>query len=106
MEDFNTYNRAWIKRALNPNTPTTVARETVRTSSTEYNGKEILFPTIRLIDGKLKKFSRQDAFKIAVEKKDFISFNTPAEATAYSKGLSGMINMARNKNKSILSKDN
>jgi hypothetical protein len=35
-----------------------------------------------------------------------ISFNTPAEATAYSKGLSGMINMARNKNKSILSKDN
>ena len=69
MEDFNTYNRAWIKRALNPNTPTTVAKETVRTSSTEYNGKEILFPTIRLVDGELKKFSRKDAFRIAVQKK-------------------------------------
>lgn len=106
MEDFNTYNRAWIKRALNPNTPTTVARETLKTSSKEYNGKEILFPTIRLVDGKLKKFSREDAFRIAVQKKDFISFNTPKEATAYSNGLSVMINMARNKNKSMLSKDN
>ena len=39
MEDFNTYNKAWIKRALNPNTPTTVAKETLKTSSREYNGK-------------------------------------------------------------------
>jgi len=106
MEDFNTYNRAWIKRALNPNTPTTIARETVKTHSREYEGKELLFPTIRLVDGQLKEFSKEDAFKIAMEKKDFIVFNSPKEATAYSKGLSGMINMARNKNKSILSKDN
>ena len=55
MEDFNTYDRSWIKRALDPNTPTTVAKETVKTASSEFNGKEILFPTIRLIDGKLKK---------------------------------------------------
>jgi hypothetical protein len=106
MEDFNTYDRSWIKRALDPNTPTTVAKETVKTASSEFNGKEILFPTIRLIDGKLKKFSLKDAFNIAIEKKDFISFNTPVEATAYSKGLSGMINVARGKNKSILLRDN
>ena len=106
MEDFNTYNRSWIERALNPDTPTTVAKETVKTASATYNGKEILFPTIRLVDGELKKFSIEDAFKIAVQKNDFISFNTPVEATAYSKGLSGMINMARDKNKSILLKGN
>jgi hypothetical protein len=40
-----------LKRALDPNTPTTVAQETVKTASSEFNGKEILFPTIRLIDG-------------------------------------------------------
>jgi hypothetical protein len=54
----------------------------------------------------IKKFSLKDAFNIAIEKKDFISFNTPVEATAYSKGLSGMINVARGKNKSILLRDN
>ena len=106
MEYYNTYDREWIKRALNPNTPTTVAKETVRTMSTEFNGKEILFPKIRMIDGKLVKLSDKDAMEIAIEKKDFIEFNTRGEATAYSKGLSMMINIARNKNKSILSRSN
>jgi len=106
MEDYNTYDREWIKRALNPNTPTTVAKETVRTGSAEFNGKEILFPRIRMIDGKLVKLSNKDAMEMAIRKKDFIEFNTPREATAYSKGLSIMIHMARDKNKSILSRNN
>ena len=102
MEDYNTsaYDREWIKRALDPATPTTDAMETVRTGSAEFNGKEILFPTIRMIDGKLINL-KDKAMDVAIEKGDFIEFNTRGEATAFSKGLSNMIDMARNTNKKI-----
>jgi hypothetical protein len=71
---------AWLKRALNPNTPTTDARESVRTTSVELDGREALFPTVRMVNGKLKKYEgqegRKEAFNIAMKKKDFIFFNT------------------------------
>ena len=87
---------AWLKRALNPNTPTTVARESIRTRSTGIGeGREILFPTIRMVKGKLVKYSPEEAEKIALKKKDFIEFNTPAEATTFSKGLSKYISQLR-----------
>ena len=101
MEDYNTYDREWIKRALNPSTPTTEAMETVKTESREYQGKEILFPTIRMINGKLINLGEK-AMDYAIEKGDFITFNTPQEANAFSIGLSNMIDMARNTNKRIL----
>ena len=100
MEDYNTYDREWIKRALNPSTPTTEAMETVKTESREYQGKEILFPTIRMINGKLINLGKK-AMDYAIEKGDFITFNTPQEANAFSIGLSNMIDMARNTNKKI-----
>ena len=100
MEDYNTYDREWIKRALNPSTPTTEAMETVKTESREYQGKEILFPTIRMINGKLINLGEK-AMDYAIEKEDFITFNTPEEADAFSIGLSNMIDMARNTNKKI-----
>ena len=100
MEDYNTYDREWIKRALNPSTPTTEAMETVKTESREYQGKEILFPTIRMINGKLINLGEK-AMDYAIEKGDFITFNTPQEANAFSIGLSNMIDMARNTNKKI-----
>ena len=100
MEDYNTYDREWIKRALNPSTPTTEAMETVKTESREYQGKEILFPTIRMINGKLINLGEK-AMDYAIEKGDFITFNTPQEADAFSIGLSNMIDMARNTNKKI-----
>mgnify|MGYP001206882404 FL=1 len=99
-ESYNTYDREWIKRALDPSTPTTEAMETVRTASGEYQGKEILFPTIRLIEGKLINLGEK-AMDYAIEKGDFISFNTPDEAKAFSTGLSSMIDLARNTNKAI-----
>ena len=102
MEDYNTYDREWIKRALNPSTPTTEAMETVKTESREYQGKEILFPTIRMINGKLINLGEK-AMDYAIEKGDFITFNTPQEANAFSIGLSNMIDMARNTNKKIMS---
>lgn len=90
---------AWLKRALNPNTPTTDARESVRTTSVELDGREALFPTVRMVNGKLKKYEgqegRKEAFNIAMKKKDFIFFNTPQEATAFSKGLSKYISQLR-----------
>ena len=99
-ESYNTYDREWIKRALDPSTPTTEAMETVRTASGEYQGKEILFPTIRMIEGKLINLGEK-AMDYAIEKGDFISFNTPDEAKAFSTGLSSMIDLARNTNKAI-----
>ena len=78
---------AWLKRALDPSTPMTQARETVRTASHE--GK--LYPTIRLIDGKLTKLSDDQAYNMAMDKGDYIQFKNDAQATAFSKMLSGMI---------------
>ena len=99
-ESYNAYDREWIKRALDPSTPTTEAMETVKTASGEYQGKEILFPTIRMIEGKLINLGEK-AMDYAIEKGDFISFNTPDEAKAFSTGLSSMIDLARNTNKEI-----
>ena len=87
---------AWLKRALNPNTPTTTARESIRTRSSGVGeGREILYPLIRLVKGKLKEYSPEEALKLALKKKDFIEFNTPAEATTFSKGLSKYISQLR-----------
>ena len=38
---------------------------------------------------------------VAIEKGDFIEFNTPVEAEIFSKNLSKMIDNARNTNKKI-----
>lgn len=95
MADINDL-PAWALRALDPNTPMTEARETVRTMSMDNR----LFPTIRMIDGKLTKLKPNDAYDMAVEKGDFIQFESDAAATAFSKRLSKMI---RNK-RSILSR--
>ena len=105
MTEINmSYDKEWIKRALDPSTPTTEAMETVKTRSGEYQGKEILFPTIRMINGKLinlEELGEGKAMDYAIEKGDFITFNTPEEATAFSTGLSSMIDLAINTNKVI-----
>ena len=95
MADINDL-PAWALRALDPDTPMTEARETVRTMSMDNR----LFPTIRMIDGKLTKLKPNDAYDMAVEKGDFIQFESDAAADAFSKRLSNMI---RNK-RSILSR--
>ena len=48
-----------------------------------------------MVKGKLVKYSPEEAEKIALKKKDFIEFNTPAEATTFSKGLSKYISQLR-----------
>ena len=82
---------AWARRALDPDTPMTEARETVRTMSIDNR----LFPTIRMIGGKLVKLKPEQAYDMSIERGDFIQFDSEAEATAFSKKLSKMIDRKR-----------
>lgn len=86
---------SWLRRALNKNTPTTEDNETMRTASRQVGNHEILFPTIRMIDGKLKKLSNEDAFQMSIRKKDFVVTKGPKAATLLSKRLSKMVGKAR-----------
>ena len=92
MADINDL-PAWALRALDPDTPMTEARETVRTYS--YDGR--LFPLIRMIDGKLVDMQDDPgkAYDMAIEKGDYIQFESEEAATAFSKRLSKMIDRKR-----------
>ena len=82
---------AWARRALDPDTPMTEARQTVRTMSIDNR----LFPTIRMIGGKLVKLKPEQAYDMSIERGDYIQFDSEAEATAFSKKLSKMIDRKR-----------
>ena len=101
MVDKNKYTDvAWFKRAVNKNTPTTEANETIRTASFEQDGKIYLVPTIRLIDGKLTKI--KNPLQYALDKGDFLTgFKNEQEATEFSKTISNVVDMKRNENKRI-----
>ena len=78
----------WQKRAMDNPQLHTKDNESVRSASGESEGKGILFPTIRLRGPGLEKLNVKQAFKEAVQKKDYITFDTPAAATKYSKDFS------------------
>ena len=86
---------AWLRRALNKKTPTTKDNETMRTASRQVGNNEILYPTVRMIDGELKKLSNEDAFQMSLRKKDFVVTKGPKAATLLSKRLSKMVGKAR-----------
>tara|TARA_R100000963_G_scaffold33854_1_gene26526 strand:+ start:50 stop:1192 length:1143 start_codon:yes stop_codon:yes gene_type:complete len=81
----------WVKRALDPSSPIQENEDgsisTVRTQSSEVNGKIYLYPTLRKQGDKLIPSDLGDALK----KKDFIEFSTEDDATKYSKQLSDQI---------------
>ena len=94
----------WAKRAMDSNTPTLtiegavgipIEKATVKTRSSEYKGKEILYPTIRMIDGELEQFTDKKAMDLAIEKNDYVEYDTPEQATEASKELSNFIGFAR-----------
>lgn len=85
----------WLRRALNKSTPTTKDQETMRTASSELDGKEILYPTIRMLGGKLRKLDDEKAFAMARQRKDYIVVDSPAEAVALSKRLSALVGRVR-----------
>tara|TARA_R110000824_G_scaffold26619_9_gene91262 strand:+ start:2506 stop:4677 length:2172 start_codon:yes stop_codon:yes gene_type:complete len=99
----------WANRALDPKTPILVdpdtgEPQTVRTMSREVQGKEYLFPTIRLVGKELKKYDEEEALSIALKKKDYIMFDTPEEATEWSTNFSDTLSKVRNlqKNESFV----
>jgi hypothetical protein len=78
----------WQKRALDNPQLHTKKNESVQSASAEHNGKEILFPTIRMRGPGLEKLSVKAAFKEALKRKDHLTFDTPKAATKYSKDFS------------------
>jgi len=93
---------SWMKRALDPSTPTTEAYESVRTMSAplkqgEVGGQWIVFPSIRLVKGQLMRADDEaEARGWAMDKKDFMVFDTKGEAELFSHRFSDMIGQARN----------
>lgn len=87
---------SWLRRALNKNTPTTKDRETMRTESASVaKDLDILYPTVRMVGGKLKKLSSDEAYDMALKKKDFVVTKGTSQATALSKRLSAKVGRVR-----------
>ena len=86
----------WMDRALDPESPIHPTAGAAHTASSNVEGKEILYPTVRLNEkGVLQEYSPLDAQKIAIENDDFLSFDSPEAATAWSKDFSEQIATAR-----------
>jgi len=88
IQSFNTFRgkvmQPWMHRARNRPEFHTKHNESVRSSSGHHEGKEILFPRIRMRGPGLEKMTHEKAFKEAVKRKDYIKFKTPDAATKYS----------------------
>ena len=85
----------WLFRAMDPTTPITEDNETVRTVDYEYDGNLYLAPTLRLVDGKLKKYSVDDAIKEAIKRNDGLKIPEGMSPSEFSKLLSERIGTAR-----------
>jgi hypothetical protein len=86
---------SWLRRAIKPNNPTTKQNETVRTASADLDGQEILYPTIRLVNGRLRRLGDDEAFETAVRNSDYIVADSPSQATDISRAISRFIQRQR-----------
>ena len=82
----------WMKRSLDPFQPDMGDNNVVHTASTGVNGKEFLYPTLRQNPDLAL---RPSGLLEAIENKDYLEFDSPEEATAYSKAFSSLLNPAR-----------
>ena len=97
-QDEALMSKSWAIRASDPETPTLKLNgdeATVQTMNSEYEGREILYPTIRMVDGELKKFDEKTAKEIAIEKGDYVEYATRDEAKNASIKLSEHIGKER-----------
>jgi hypothetical protein len=78
----------WQKRAMDNPQLHTKKNESVQTASMKHKGKELLFPRVRMRGPGLEKMSVKKAFKEALKRKDFLTFDSPKQATKYSKEFS------------------
>jgi hypothetical protein len=113
FQDRALMSKPWAIRASDPTTPTLLIKKavdapieeaTVKTMSSEYKGKEILYPTIRMIDGELQELTNKEAMDLAIKKGDYVEYDSIEEAEKASVGLSNYINKER-KNWKELTKD-
>ena len=88
---------AWLIRALDPSTKMTKNNESIRSYTGSMDGRQILVPSIRMVDGELVRYKPEEAFRIAREKQDYlvIPAKSDEEAEAYSKALSNEISRRR-----------
>jgi hypothetical protein len=97
-------NKSWFKRATQPGGDIYKGKHTLLTASSGDGTKEYLYPTIREQNGKLVQLSDEDAFKQAMDKKDYIAFegdNRTEQATAVSKKISDLVIPMRQMNKQM-----
>ena len=92
-QDEALMSKSWAIRASDPETPTLKLKgdeATVKTMSSKHpdTGIEILYPTIRMVDGELQKFSEEDAKKLAIDKGDYVEYDSREDATNASIKLS------------------
>lgn len=85
----------WLYRAMDPSTPTTKDNETVRTVDYEVDGILYVAPTIRMVDGRLKKYSDDDAIAEARRRGDAMRVPKGLTGTEFSNLLSKRIEKAR-----------
>lgn len=89
--------KSWYKRASNPMTPA-LNNQTVRTAVEYMDETETiigLFPTVRLVDGNLKKLSVGEARAMAIAKKDYVRVPDFSTGVSASKALSKEIGKER-----------
>jgi hypothetical protein len=85
----------WLYRAMDPSTPTTKGGETVRTVDYTQDGVTYVAPTLRMIDGKLKRYSTDDAIDEAIKRGDGMRVPDGMSGTEFSQALSKRIGKAR-----------
>jgi hypothetical protein len=105
----------WVNRMLDPKTPVLIDEETGQAQTVfsasrryegknpELEGKELLYPTIRMgAKGKLQRYEAETpdkaddlAYADALKKGDYMIFNTPEEATEFSIKISKQSEMLR-----------
>ena len=88
-----------LYRATDPSTPTLNGNETVRTTDYTVNehGVEVLYvaPTIRMVDGKLKRYTKDEAVTEAIKRGDGMRVPKGLTGPEFSDLLSKRIGKAR-----------
>lgn len=86
---------AWLKRAMNPNTPTTSKNETVQTIDFEVDDVLYIAPTLRMGKDGLVRLSRKEAQDEAIRRRDAIRVPEGMTGTEFSNFISNTIDDAR-----------
>ena len=88
----------WLKRSIDPEGPTIKdesGTHTVLTEDAELDGKVIVYPTIREIDGELKQLDSEEAQSIAIDNGDYMEVPEGMTGESFSKKISELIDNSR-----------